>query len=61
MAHHTHSVEGRLTVEKNIVTILEASFNDHAVVQVFLDFIGVMKLDKVNHVFVVLLGLVWFD
>jgi hypothetical protein len=53
VTHHTHSVKGGLTVEKHIVTVLEASLHDHSVVQVFLDLVGIMQLDEVDHILIV--------
>lgn len=37
MSHHTHTMQSWLTIEKDIVSILQVSFNYCAVAQIFLD------------------------
>ena len=38
MTHHTHSMEGGLSVEKNVVTILKGSLDDGTEADIFGDF-----------------------
>lgn len=58
MAHHTHTMQCRLTVEKHVVTVLEVALHDHAVVEVFFYLIFlVMDFDEVYDVVVLLLVL----
>lgn len=37
MGHHTHPVEGWLTVEQDIITILKSSLDHSTIVEVFLN------------------------
>lgn len=58
MTHHTHTMESWLTIEKYIVSIFKIALNNHAVVEVLLDLIGlIVHLHKVNDVVVLLLVL----
>lgn len=58
MTHHGHSVECGLTIEKDVVSILEVTFYDHAVVEVFLDLVSlIVHFDEVDDVVVFLLVL----
>ena len=40
MAHHAHSMESGLSVEKDVIAILKLSFDDGAVGDVFFDLFG---------------------
>lgn len=45
MAHHTHSVESGLSVEKHIVSILQLSLSNHPYLQKLLDFLYLVLLE----------------
>jgi hypothetical protein len=42
VTHHTHAMESGLPVEKDVIAVFEISLDDHAVVEVFLDLVGLV-------------------
>ena len=62
VTHHTHSVEGGLSVEQNVVSVLQSPFHYCAIRYKFLDLLGaVVYFDEIDNLFLLFSVLGWFD